>query len=158
MLSVHPHNLKSCRLIFIVLLIWFLAPGAAAQAQREPEPKEASDKAAETRTLLKERHTLLTKIVAHVTARYQAGATDFTGVAQAQRDLLRATLELEEDLEKRIALLQGNEKTAKEAVEVADRKYKSGQSPEVDVLQAKVVLLEVQIELLREKAKLKPRK
>jgi len=155
---VHPHTLKSCRSFIIFFLLWFLFPGAATQAQPKPDLKRDPDKPAEIKTLLKERHMLLSQVVAQLTAQYQAGKLDFTRLGQAERDLLRATVELEEDLEKRIVLLQEGEKTAKKIVALAEAQLKVGTTTGVDVLQAKVVLLEVQIELLREKAKVKPRK
>jgi outer membrane protein TolC len=158
MFMVHPHNLKSWRLFFISLLIWVLDAGAATQAQPKPEPKEASDKAAAVKTLLKERHMLLSKIVAQVTTQYQAGVTDIARVVQAERDLLRASLELEEDLEKRIGLLREGEKTAKEIVALTEARFKAATTTQVDILQAKAVLLDVQIELLRAEGKVKPRK
>jgi outer membrane protein TolC len=40
-------------------------------------------------------------------------------------------------------------------VGIVEKQFKNGQSGEVEVLQTKVVLLEVQIELLRERAKIK---
>jgi outer membrane protein TolC len=158
MFIVPSYNLSSSRLFVIIFPIWFLCLESAAQAQPKPEPKGAAEKAAEIKTLLKERHMLLTKVVAQVTDQFKNGALEFTTVAQAQRDLLRATLDLEEDLEKRIALLQEGEKLAKGTVAIAETRFKSGQGRECDVLQAKVMLLEVQIALLREEGKIKPQK
>src|SRR5262249_40530241 len=149
MFIVHPLSLRSCKLVFILSLVWILCAGAAIQAQPKAEPKGGSDKAAEIKTLLHQRHELLTKVVARIMDQYKLGAVDFTKVAQAERDLLRATLELEESPEKKLAALRQHQKTAKGIVELAETRFKAGSIGEVDLLQSKVVLLEVQIELLR---------
>ena len=139
MFMVHPHNLKSWRLSFISFLIWVPYPGAASQAQPNSDPKGGPDKAAEIKTLLEKRHTLLNTVVAQLLAQYKAGTVDFAKVVQAERDLLRATLELEEDLEKRIGLLRKGEKTTKEIVALTEERFKARTTTQVDVLQAKVV-------------------
>jgi hypothetical protein len=155
---VYARTLKSYRSFFLLLLIWFFYPGTGGQAQTKPDPKKGREKAAEIKTLLKERHKLLNMVVAHFMDQYKVGIVDFTQIAPAQRDLLRATLELEEDDEKRVGLLQQGERTAKEFVKIAEARFKLGARTEVDLLQAKVVLLEIQIELLRANAKVEPRK
>jgi hypothetical protein len=158
MFIVHSHDLRSCRLVFILSLVWFICTGAAIQGQPEPESKGASDKAAKIKTLLKERHDLLTKVVAQVTDQYNLGAVDFESVAQAEQELLKATVELEEVRDKRITLLQEDQKLAEVIVAIAERWSKSAQGGKVDALRAKAILLEVQIELLREEEKVEPRK
>jgi outer membrane protein TolC len=145
-------------MFFILLLTWFPDPRAATQAQPASDPKRGPEKAAEIKTMLNDRHDLLKEVVARVVAQYKVGVADFARVAQAERDLLRATLELEEDLGKRIALLQEGEKTAKEIMDIVDRRFKVGTITPVDLLQAKVNLLEVQIELRRAESKVTPRK
>jgi outer membrane protein TolC len=158
MFMVHPHNLISWRLFFISFLIWVLDAGAATQVQPKPDPKGGPDKGLEINSLLEERHKLLSQTVALLTKQYQTGTTDFTRVFQAERDLLRAALELEEDLDKRIALLRAGEETAKEIVAFTVARFKARTTTKVDVLQAKVVLLDVRIELLRAEGKVKRRK
>jgi hypothetical protein len=88
--------------VFVSSLACLLCAGATVQAQS----KEASDKAAEIRTLLRERRDLLVKGVAMLTAQYQQGTVDFNTIAQSERDLLRATLDLDEGPEKRTAAIQ----------------------------------------------------
>ena len=125
MFIVHPRSLGSCRLAFTVSLIWFLCTGAAIQAQPKPEPKGDSDKPAKIKTLLKERHDLLTQVAAKVIEQYKAGTVEFAKIAQAERDLLRATLELEESPEKRLAALRQHQKTAEGIVEILARHSRS---------------------------------
>jgi outer membrane protein TolC len=156
MFLVPPDHRKIGRLFFISLLACLIDAKAATQAQPKLEPKGASDQAAEVKTLLKERQKLHEKIVRYVTENYRAGVADFAKLAEAQRNWLRATLELEEDPGARIALLKNIETSAKEAAEIAEKKFGVGHATALEPLQAKVVVLDVQIELLREKAKVKP--
>jgi outer membrane protein TolC len=146
------------RLVILLISLFgcIACTGAAAQAQSKP--KDADDKKAEIKTLLKERCELLEKVVEQLTAQYQAGTIRFSEVAQAEREALKASLDVEEDSEKRLATLQKLRKNAEGIVEVAEALSKKGLITEVDVLHAKAVLLEVRIEVLQAEQKAKERK
>jgi len=89
---------------------------------------------------------------------YRAGAVGFTELATAQREVMKASLELEDDADKRKAILQKLKANAEGTVEAAEAKSKAGLATQVDVLQAKALLLEVSIEILRAEKKGKPSK
>jgi hypothetical protein len=155
MFIVPPFNRVWLGFLFMFLLSWPLCIGAPAQAQSKPQ--DDPKKGAEIKALLKERQALLKKVLTHMQARYAVGAADFSMVAQAELDALKATLDVVEDPKERIAALQQHQKTAKEIVQLAEEKFKVGASTEVDVLQAKAILLAARIELLREEQKTKPK-
>ena len=158
MFMVHPHNAKSCRLFYALLLMGLLAPGALAQAQAKPEAKADPDKPADIKSLLKERHMVLSKAVTLLTDLYQFSRVGYADVLQAQRDLVRATLDLEEEPEKRIELLQQSEKIAKATLAIAEAMFRTARTNELPVFRAKALVLEIQIEIRREQAKIKRRK
>jgi outer membrane protein TolC len=157
MVSVHPFKRLYIRLSVVCLLSWLLFTGDTTHAQSKPEPKEPSDKTPEIQTLLKERHGILEKVLDLMTVQYRVGGADFAQVVAAERDVLTATLQLEESPQKRLAALQHYQKTAKTILEVAEARFNNMVGVETDVLRAKAQLLQVQIELLREELKTKSR-
>jgi outer membrane protein TolC len=142
----------------VPVLGWFLCTGPAAQAQSKPPARGESDQAAEIKKLLKERRDALQEVVKLLMAQYRAGAAGFVGLAQAERDLLKATLDLSDDPKERRAALEEFQKIAVEIVRLTEALVRVGGTTRVDVLQARTVVLEVRIELLREELKTKPRK
>lgn len=139
--------------LFLGLLGCCLFLGATANGQQKPPPKEASDRAAEIKALLKERQNTLSKLVAQLRAQYQAGTVDLSRVVQAERDFLKATVDLDDNPEKRLAALRKALETVKQIAQIAEAKSKAGIVGPADVLQARAVLLEVRIELLRQELK-----
>jgi outer membrane protein TolC len=100
--------------------------------------------------LLKQRHETFRELVEMLVAQYRAGVVDFGRVAAAQRDMLRAAAELEEDAQKRLDALRGVVEIATRVQQGTEDRHKAGIVGQADVLQAKAVLLEARIELLRE--------
>jgi outer membrane protein TolC len=147
-------------LFLISVLSCFLSTGPAVQAHPETPVPEEPDKAAEIKKLLQERVETLQETVKVLTAQYRAGIGDIGRVLQAQRDLLRATIELSDKPQERITALGNLLKVAEVLVKTTEAMLKAGSagSSKVDVLQARAFLLEAWIELLREELKAKPRK
>ena len=113
---------------------------------------------AEIKALLKDRHNLLEKVVDVHTKEFQSGKVPFSVLAQAERDALRVTLDLDEGPEKRTATLEKLLKNAEGVVNVAEAAVKWARGSEVDLLQAKAMVLELRLELLRNEQKAKSRK
>jgi hypothetical protein len=78
---------------------------------------------------------------------------DIGRVFQAERDLLKATVDLDETPEKRLAALEKVQDLAKKIVTIAKARFDSGRGTEADLLQATAVFLEARIDLLREELK-----
>ena len=140
------------------LLAYPLIIEATAQAQSAPKPQGSPDKAAEIKILLKERQETLKKVVDALVAQYQAGIVDFQSVFHAERDLLRATLDLDDSPETRMAALREQLKMAENFAKLAEARFERGGVTQVDVLRAKAGVLEARIELVREELKAKPSK
>jgi hypothetical protein len=152
----NPDGLLLPGMFVRVRMTFGLQPNVSAP----PEMKELSPPAelAEIKTLLKDRRDILDKVVDFRTKEYKAGNVPFSVVAQAERDALRATLDLDEGPEKRTATLEKLQKNAESTVKIAEAYVKAGQGSEVDLLQAKAFELEVRLELLRNEQKAKSRK
>jgi outer membrane protein TolC len=98
-------------------------------------------------------YELLKKAAAQLVAQYEAGTVDVARLTQAGQDFLRASAEGNERPGQRLARLQACETFAKKTLDIAEAKSKGGLVAEVDVLQARSFLLEVQIEQLRAEAR-----
>jgi outer membrane protein TolC len=132
--------------------------GATAEEKLKRPAEKNPDRATELKALLKERCDTLSKLLVLLMTRYKAGTVDFAWVAQAERDALKATVELDDSPEKRLAALQKVRDRANEFVQVAEARFKAGGVDETDVIQARAILLEARIELLREELKAQPGK
>ena len=91
-------------------------------------------------------------------AQYKSGQADFQRVAWRAAGFLKATLDLPQPLEKRLAALQKSRELAEATVKVAEAQFDVGKASKADVLEAQAALLEARIELLREQGKARPRK
>jgi hypothetical protein len=112
-----------------------------------------SDKNAEIKKLLKERHDELAKAVIELTAQFMAGVVAFDTLAEAQRDALRPSLDVYDDSKERIAALDKFLEGTTQMYDVAVNKAKAGLVPGVAVRQARAMVLEARIALLREESK-----
>lgn len=117
-------------------------------------PNEAADIAAKLKKLIKERVDTLSKAAQSAVTQYESGAADFGRVAGIQRAALKANLDLQGPGE-RLAALRKLEALTAASFKIAEAKFSGGLVPGIDVAQAKAVMLEVQIELLREELKAK---
>jgi outer membrane protein TolC len=141
----------------ILLLVGLICRANTARAQPEA-PQTVADKKAEIKTLLKERRDTLQKAVGLLVELYRRGAVDLRSIAQAEREALRATLEVDDGPEARLAALKKYHENAIAVLKFSEEGFKAGRSSQVEVLQAKAIMLEAKIELLREEVKAKPGK
>lgn len=121
-------------------------------------PTGASEKAAKIKSMQKERLEVLSEAVQFSIAQYREGKISFTTVAQIERDVFKATIDLHESPEERMAALRNLQAVVVHIYHIAETRYKTGNTTKIDVNQAKAVMLEVQIEVLREELKAKAQK
>jgi outer membrane protein TolC len=145
-----------------LLVLAAVTAGAAAGDDKRPAPEPGGarkeGKPEDLNRLLMARHEVLQKTVRSLKAQYEGGRIDFGRLVQAQRELLKASLELPQPAEKRLAALRESRDLAETLLKIADGLWKGGRTLEVDALEAEAVLLEARIALLREQAKARPGK
>ena len=143
------------RFAITVLLNCLLAgPLLVPQTKAAESPSEpVQDVAAEIKALQKERIAALTGAVQMLLAQYQQGRSDFRPLALAQTDLLAAEFDATDDANERIVLLERELKVATDALDIAERKVQVGRANAVESLQAKALVLDIRIKLLRERSK-----
>jgi hypothetical protein len=151
-------NHRPCRtqwlgFLLVSLLSCPLWPGAAGQAQSKPQAAKQADKNGDIKALLKERQDLLEQSATILTNQYMAGSVDLSMVVKAQLDVVHAGLDAADTPEKRTAALGKLQKVAENILDVAEKRFNAGAVGQVDVLQAKALVLTVRIEALREEQK-----
>jgi hypothetical protein len=120
------------------------------------EPGYAQDKSDELKKLLKERRDLLSDAAAQTTEAYLfLKVVTVQAAIQAERDSLMADLDWFEKTDDRIQALEKHKEVADKLLKAADVKVIAGREPKSAGQQAKAYVLEVQIELLKEKEKQK---
>jgi outer membrane protein TolC len=154
MFGTWPKNHCAGAFLLIVLATW-ICTSNSAHTQPAATPQKDKDKAAEIKTLLKERRETLQTIVDSYLDLLKTGRGSFEPVLQAKREALRATLEIDEAPEVRLAALKDYLETAKASLNLAEDGFKLRRISVVEVLKAKAIMLEAQIELLREESKTK---
>jgi outer membrane protein TolC len=105
--------------------------------------------------LQKERVKDLTSLVQIMTGLYQTGNLEIKQVFSAQSELINAQLEMTDNLKERIALLEDQLKLAKTLSDLTERRASAGTSSEADKIWANSNYLKSQIDLLKERQKLK---
>jgi outer membrane protein TolC len=136
-------------LLLTALLAWSFCAGVV----------RADDKAAELKKLLRERRDTLAEVVKVLQEQYKAGRVmDFAKLAQAQREAAKAALDAADTPKERLAALTDFQKVAEANLRLAEAQVQAGFGAPTDVLQAKALLLEARIEILREELKAKPAK
>ena len=115
----------------------------------------ADDKAAEITTLLKERNAVVKKVAAILTEQYNAGMVQLESVIQAERESVKADLDLlaEGRRQARIAVLRNAVMNAENLAKAAEARVNAGRAGSDQALQAKAFVLEARIDLLREEQK-----
>lgn len=140
------------------LSIQFLLIGVA-YCSLNAEPCNAQDSSNEIKRLAKERRDLLSEVATQMTKTYVAlERITLQEVVQAERDSLQADLDWFDKPDDRIQAIEKHMKVAESLLKVAKAKVDGARERGYVVLQARAYVLEVQIELLKEKQKAKPRK
>jgi len=117
-------------------------------------PSHAQDTTETIKRLRKERSKLLDDAAKVARAGWIVGGVEFETVVQCRRDADRARLELCEKTEERIAVLADSVKEADAVVEAAKARAKIDRNGQLQFMRARAFLLEVEIMLVQEKAKL----
>ena len=124
-------------------------------AQQSDEP--TTDIETQLRELQMQRCKVLNELVERQSVMYRVGECRIGPVLAAQRDLFQASLEVADSLDRRMAVLESHAEIAKRTHQAAQDLHNAGEVQKTDPLQAKAALLEIEIELLRERAKQKSR-
>ena len=123
---------------------------AACFAQEKPDDLKA---------LQKERRELLSEVATGMYKIYlQSLGTQFLSpslqeVAQAERDSFKADLDYFDKPEERIEAIEKHKKAADSLLEIAEGHLRTARGNRLGVFQAKAYILEIQIELVKEKKK-----
>jgi hypothetical protein len=158
MIFLQPQNRLQLDLVVTLALLCMLCIGTRAEAQQKPPAQKVLDPATELKALRKERQATLSKLVFMLTEEYKTGRVDMGRVVRAQRELLKATVDLDESPDKRLAALEKVRDHAKLIVQIAKSRFDLGKNTEADLLEATAILLEARIDLLREELKSRPGK
>jgi hypothetical protein len=165
--NMTPRKLRHVILTAVALLVIGVGIGTLSRSMsavqgREPGDDKAagSDKdskaSAETPTTLpenlSERRKLLLKALNQRMEQWQTGKATLHPLKDDLRALLKVSDELSNTKE-RVAGLEDCVKLAKELVKVTEAKAAAGSATEADRLEVKVLLLDIQAELLREQNK-----
>ena len=142
--------------ITVVLSGLLAVPFLVTQAKdAEPPSEPVKEVAAEIKALQKERIAALSSVVEVLLEQYRHGGAEFRALALAQTDLLAAKFDATDDANERIVLLQRELKVATDALDTAERKVQAGRANAVESLQAKALVLDIKIKLLRKRGKVK---
>jgi hypothetical protein len=116
------------------------------------------DRDAEVKKLLKERYEALAEAADILGIQYRQGSVKFETFASVRRDALSASLDLFDSAKERISALRKLLEAVTQDFEVAQNSYEAGKATKIAVNQAKAIMLEARIALLREEKKASPKK
>lgn len=136
---------RSGFLVFGALSVLIIGLGMAPHATGSGADSE------KLKTLLDEHRAVLGEAVRLAEQGYRAGRTDIDSVLTLQRELFEAELELAESGEQRLELYWKLVEHSAGMEKVSAERFKTGQATQVDVLKAKAVRLQSQIDLERAK-------
>jgi outer membrane protein TolC len=149
MITLGPGTRETLAILLVCLLGSPLVTFGEAQGQ-QPGPSEKNE---EIKKLLKERHDELTKAVDLLTIQFREGRVKFETLAQAQRDALKASVDLYDSSRERIVALRKFLEAVTQMYDMTNALFKAGEANQVAVHQARAIVLEVRIELSREELK-----
>lgn len=122
--------------------------GVAQEKEKTDGPNEKIDQ------LLREYLKVVTRLYDMQFTRYQQGiAVDIEDVLEVQTMMRDARLPFCETKEERIRVYEGGVAATKKALALAEMRVKLGMGDQTDVVMTQVHLLEMQIELEKEKAR-----
>jgi multidrug efflux pump subunit AcrA (membrane-fusion protein) len=123
----------------------------------KPPAKDAKP-SAKLLELLKERQKSLDEAASQSMKMYQNGTTTLENVLELQRAALEASLDLCDTDTDRLAVLRKLVMLAETFHRIVEAQREAGKASPVDVLQARALVLELQIRLLREEEKARAKK
>jgi RNA polymerase sigma factor (sigma-70 family) len=131
--------------------------GSKASSSEKGSGSDKDSKAStEPEVKLKDRREMLLKAYNERLQQWKAGKISLDPLKDDLRALVKVGVELYSDKKERVAGLEECVKFAKEVVNVTEAKVHGGLATEADKLEAKVLVLEIQAELLREQNKAAP--
>jgi hypothetical protein len=142
--------------ITVVLTCLLTIPLLVTGARTAESPGEPTkDDAAEIKVLQKERIAALSRAADVLLEHYRAGVADLRALAFAEKELVDAKLDSTDMPAERITLLNEELTRSEHFLAVAEARVRAGAASEVEGLQAKALVLDVKIKLLRERGKAK---
>jgi hypothetical protein len=140
--------------IWIGLFVLLLLTAPLTTAQQSGTIQSDMD---QLNQLQKERVEVLSKFVQIMMNFYEHGINniDINQVVSANLELINAKLDMTDNLKERITLYEDQLKQVKIMLDVAERRVGAGTGPETDKLSARSLYLKTQIDLLKERQKLK---
>jgi hypothetical protein len=131
----------------VLYLLFVCVAGTCREQDESDDPK----------VLLKERRDLLSEAFTQMWTIYRQLPRNITvqELLQAERDSFKADLDWFEKADERIKALETHKLAANNIWDLAKAKFRAGVLPEYVSLQARAHVLEIQVELLREKRKQK---
>lgn len=146
MLGKNLWTLRDLLLFFGVLYLSFAT-----------ETCDAQNKPADVKALLKERRDLLSEAASQMAKLYMLPKTKITvqEMIQAERASLQADMDWFEKPADRIKAIETHKNVANRLLESAKVNFSAARQPKYVVSQAKAYVLEVQLQLLKEKEKQK---
>ena len=112
--------------------------------------REAKGNSAKIAAVLQEMRTTSKELVALRKQAYQTGQSGLQELITAQRELLDLELRLAKAPADRIKVLSQQLQLANDAEQLADALYKSGESTQGDVLQARIARMQIEVLMLEE--------
>jgi hypothetical protein len=106
-------------------------------------------------TLRKERRDVLRQAVKETEEGYRQGVIPFTSIPQLTIKLLNSELDLASDRDARVAIRERAVDHFREIERIVAEQVKNAVAPNADLLEAKAVRLQAEIDLLREGADVK---
>jgi len=116
----------------------------------QPPGRELTDSDARIAVARKKMHTAAEQLVKIHKHAYQAGETRIHELLTAQRQFLELELKLAKTPADRMSVLSRHLQLAKDVEKTATARFKSVEAPQSDVLQTRIVRLEIDVMILEE--------
>ncbi len=144
---------RESRLAALGIAALVIGGGVAAWCGTSPRAVAAEDRDTKLKALLKERHAILEQAAEAVRASFQNGRASYRQVAEANRDALRAELDLCETDKARVAVLEKLVAEARNSEAIAQADHKAARASFADTLKATADRLEAEIALERARSR-----
>ena len=139
--------------IWIGLFVLLLLTAPLTTAQQTGAIQSDVD---QIKQLQKERVKDLTNLVQIMMRLYEQGRnTEIRQVISAETELINAQLDMTDNLKDRIALIEDQLKPVKMMLDLTEQRVRMATGSEVEVFWVKSLYLKIQIDLLKERQKLK---
>ncbi len=139
-------------IIWIGLFVLLLLTVPLTTAEQTGDSQNDMD---QIKQLQKERVKDLTNLVRIMTRLYETGNLEVRQAISAQSELINAQLEMTDTLKERIDLLVDQLKLVKTILDLTEQRALAGTGSEADRIWANSIYLKSQIDLLKERQKLK---